>query len=339
MRRLVPLVVLLTLLLVACARHVVPTDKPAPGKEPPDALTFAGDAPASLSLEYRVNGGTPVRTTVDQDRPWVEPQFSRALPAVEVEYRWLGPDDRLLEEGSRLYVGRLSAVEWQVDRGEHTVLFTGEGSYSIRVEDLDREYSRLIDLYGDSYGRVPKVIPVYIFPTKEEFARFSAVGDHAWGTAEGTFRAAYVLSVVNPATVLRVAVHEMAHLIGAIGFGLSWVNEGLAELAEEPFFSSEFDAYLNRLAQRTAQNGGMPDIGTLSGREKYEAGYLMFRYMRDRYGPETFRRFLSVARDEGIDQAWEPVFGKDRVAFEREFGTALLGRARGDESLWTGARP
>lgn len=322
---------LLLMLLASCAANAVPVEEVAP----PEALVFTGERPGSLVLEYSVNGGNPARTSVSG--AWAVPAYARAMPASLVEYRWLGPGDVELDSGSRVYAGQQTTVTWTAERGRYVIVFTGAGAHSVPGTRLDREYRRLVDLVGAGFAKIPPVVPVYIFPTEDEFARFTQAGRDAAGVAERTFKAAYVLSLYSTAVVERIAVHELAHLVGATGFGVTWVNEGLAHLAEEPYFTTEQGNYVRRLAARAEALAGEPDLGNLHGGAMYEAGYLLFRYMLDRYGVDTFRRFLVTAREQGVDQASRAVFGKEMRAFEREFGAALLARERGDWSLWNRA--
>jgi len=230
-------------------------------------------------------------------------------------------------------VRRELAVEQEMDKeygGHFIVTFDGEQNTELGAEVLDV----LEDAYnwiGSQLDHYPEERVTVILYSRQQFSQLTNSPDWAGGLYDGKIRLP-VGGIDNISDQVRgLLYHEYMHVVlrDIAGKNLpTWLNEGLAELAEAEFGAP--DMHLYRQARKQQQlfslstlEGSFQQLSGMQVFLAYQQSYAVVRFMLDNYGWQPLRDLLfAFAAGESVQQAFASalgVYGLSYQSFEQHW--------------------
>jgi hypothetical protein len=247
-----------------------------------------------------------------------------AVGVVAVFYRWLSHLWRL---GMTVRRFRSFAADGVVIR------YSPEVKDRVDLPSLAREWSEAVTDVGRVFERpLRRPLVVYLFPTMSEMGRLfeMEMGASALAGADAVTMATDSFPASGLAA--EVARHEIVHLFSAQLGTLepSLKSEGLAVDLQGGWdgLPLEFHALAMVLGRPLVPLSFLADETRF--REGHRPAYVLAgsftRYLRRRFGWETYARFFRKAGPRGYVSVIRSVFGADLWVLEREWREDLLAR-------------
>lgn len=233
----------------------------------------------------------------------------------------------------------------EIYRTDHYIIFTNSSSGKKFGKKMEECYKAIQKTYPFPEIEGRKLMPVFLFRTKEEYVGFyvkiaktspeaaARSKGHAWRD----YYATYYDSPVDP-----VHIHEATHQIFSnrlkLSGGGSWFQEGVAE------YMSTSKNERKGFARKAARKGGyrpfvefvqigslLNDTGTTASGEKkssnnYAQAASIIDFLRNsKFGKGKFDQFLKTVgklprgNKEAIEQAIRRIYGVDLVGLEEEW--------------------
>lgn len=237
------------------------------------------------------------------------------------------------------------AGKLKIVRTEHYIIFTDSSSGKLFAKKMEECYSEIQETYPFPEVKGRKLMPVFLFRTREEYidyyAKIAGISKerarnskgHAWKD----YYATYYDSPVDP-----VHIHEATHQIFSnrlrLGGGGSWFQEGVAELMSTS--KNERKGYARNAARNESHtpfreffvipsllnDSGKSKTGEKKSSNHYAQAASIIDFARhSQFGKKKFPQFLEAVGKirrgdvEAAEAAIRRVYDVDLAGFEAEW--------------------
>ena len=360
MKRLIPLLLALSLLLIAALGPVQAQEGISASSTTevqfPTQLTFnlRAESAADITqifLRYKVDKITTVRVTsvvrpefdpaplVEASWTWEMKRMLGSLPpGTEIQYSWRIQDasGNQLETAWDVVQFNDDRHSWDTLTEDDVTLFWYEGGLSFAQELLNAANEALERLARDTGAHLEQPVAVYVYASSEEL-RDAMLYPQEWAGGIAFPEYGIVAIGVEPADLAwgkRVMTHELAHLVTyQMTFNPyadipTWLDEGLSTYAEGDLrldFKSSLDKAISEdslISVQSISSNFPTDVGeaVLS----YAESHSLVEFLIHHYGKEKMLELLSIFKQgSSYDYALLEVYGFDTAALDNLWRLSL----------------